>query len=203
MIFDNLDIRGVNRCIQYQSQHLLDTFTRPDRSGWGNADTGQAWTTEWSLYAAEANISGNKGELVPLTSGADLVQTAAFTLPEYGTMYAKFHFGPEDDEALTGDRYLRFLGTGSAYSNAVAVARTGDGNMYVVAVSGAPSFSLDPTVSDWEIRVEWGPTLGGATVFTQVKVWPAGTTEPADWMSTTYEWSPAVVGAASVGLSNP
>ena len=60
MIYDNLDIRGLNRCSQYcQRGSVIDTFTRPDGPLVGTmADSGQVW--EYTGSSDNTGVGGGQ-----------------------------------------------------------------------------------------------------------------------------------------------
>ncbi len=159
----------------------MDTFTRPDQSGWGTASDGNTWNDDHNVYpGAATSIIGNQGYVDTYTAATDLDQWM-------GSSYT--------DELISADFNISLLGTSASQHGARLLGRVKDANHFVVFTINAAT----NTIAIWLNNGNNWAQLNQASIFNVTlnvwyhaklllvgnmiygKVWAAGTAEP-DWM---------------------
>jgi hypothetical protein len=176
-----------------------DTFTRTTASGWGTADTGQAWTiaqgvaTDFSTNGAQGQHSvsavnvSRYGTLPPLaTADVDLrVDVATSALAVGGPQYAHVLARYQD----LGNLYNARVGFQTDTTLQLTIQKRVGGvqtDMTTVTIAGTHAANTFFT-----LRFQ----VAGATL--KAKCWPQGAAEP-DWLATVTDSS--LTAAGSVGV---
>ncbi|WP_097193555.1 PKD domain-containing protein [Blastococcus aggregatus] len=157
-----------------------DTFGREVTSGWGTAEVGGAWTTSGStsVTAGTGRLVGGAGQSAAATlagvSRTDVAVQATLTLPALTTGGGTYVSLASQNVGLTDYRAkLRFRADGQVE---VMLMRTvNDEDVILGGYLLAGGYSAGTSLN---VRLE---TSGTAPTTVQVKVWKAGTAEPAAW----------------------
>ena len=179
-----------------------DAFDRTVGTGWGDADTGGAWSG-----TAGFSVAGGVGLVsVPATV------THSTTLPvSIGDATARFTVGVDKaiadgtaqvnyvlHKSSEGDYRvkLRYLSSGQV---AVWLTKSVGPNEALLAVGGNVNGFTQTAGAALNVKVH-SITSGGSTTL-RTKVWPTATTEPISWMATATDSEAALQGAGEIGLS--
>jgi PKD repeat protein len=180
-----------------------DEFERTSASGWGTADVGGTWSA-----ASGASVSGGVGRLSLLNS-----QTRTTTLS--GTLPADTdarisvsidkvadgggtHVNIAPRKTATGEyrAKLRFSATGVVnvgIARLVGTTETLVANRVLTGYTFVAGATLD-------VRVRTVST--GASTTLQVKAWPHGQAEPADWYVTATDSDPGLQGTGQFSITS-
>jgi hypothetical protein len=180
------------------ASHVTDTFTRVTASGWGTADTGQAWTTA-NAAASDFSTNGSAG-----VHSVGSVNSSRYTILTAVSADVDFQVeGATDALAAGGPQYLHLV---ARYVNA--------NNLYSARVEFNADQTIDLTIqkrvggTQTDIAtVDVAGTHVANTPFTirfqvagtklRAKAWETGTVEP-DWLLTVNDGS--LTDAGSVGV---
>ncbi|MGW6243869.1 hypothetical protein [Streptomyces roseolus] len=178
-----------------------DTFGRTTASGWGTADSGQAWTRSGGV-ATDFSVSGGVG-IHSATTRALRVTTAPV---------------PVADTDVRTDCSMSAVPAGGAASIYLFARRLTSADFYsarlLIAAGGAITLSLRKVVgaADTELAsYATGLTLTAGTWYTlrfsvqgsalNAKVWPRNGSEPTAWQATATDASLTDLGVFGVGTS--
>jgi hypothetical protein len=159
----------------------MDTFTRPNQSGWGTASDGNTWNDDHTVFPGAApSIIGNQGYVDTYTAATDLDQWM-------GQSYT--------DELVSADFNISLLGNSPSQHGARLLGRVKDANHFIVFTINAATNTIAIWLNNGNNWAQLNQTsifnvtlnvwyhakllLVGNMIFG--KVWAAGTTEP-DWM---------------------
>lgn len=174
------DANGPDACTD--DVQISDTFTRTVASGWGTADTGQAWTATGGV-ATDYDVTGGQGRhLIP--SGDVQRRT---TVPS-----------PQADVDIYADVGVDQLALTQPLFGGVTARVVDSSNFYLARTqwntAGTIVFSLRKVVAGVATVLDiWSVTLpySAGQMFTirfqlrstllRAKLWPAGTAEPDEW----------------------
>lgn len=177
---------------------LCDRFTRVTASGWGTAESGQAWTTTGGTGANYA-VNGTEGQHLQTAAVTNLRTTA----------------GSFTDVEVRGLITLPAVATGASYS-ASLMARYADVNNHymgqlIAGIDGGVTLRLTTFVAGVATDLFTSPGIGGYEagdkwwlVFSvigstlAVKAWPETGAEPANWTLTAT--NTALTAAGAIGL---
>ncbi|HEY1741093.1 MAG TPA: PKD domain-containing protein, partial [Acidimicrobiia bacterium] len=185
-----------------------DTFTRTVASGWGNADTGGAYTAAPGSVGAAVNGTAGTFKLAKAATGGGeylsnvsaldsdaLVNIATNVAPAGGTWGQVGYLTARRVAANTEYRArLRFTPSHTLRVSFVKVV----GNTTEVMIGSEVLVSGVPYVAGRAYSLRFDVT-GTAPTTLQAKVWVAGTTEPAKWTLTASDSEPALQAAGSPG----
>ncbi len=182
-----------------------DVFARTVSGGWGSADTGGAWTLTGG--AANFSVGAGVGQMRMNSAGA----TSAASLNGVSSADTEVRVSVALDKAQTGGgTYVSVLGR--------KLGTAGDYRFRLrYLVGGGVTASLSRTVSGTEtaltqvtvpgLTYALGEVLqlrvqvsGTSPTTLRAKVWRQGQTEPAAWLVTTTDSTPALQAAGAVGL---
>ncbi|MEU2799061.1 hypothetical protein [Streptomyces sp. NPDC007117] len=179
---------------------LGDAFGRTVASGWGVADTGQAWTTEGGS-AADFSVASGTGRHSISTKNVFRITSAPVSTP---------------DVNLSVDFSLSQAPTGNSCYVYICGRRTDDTHMYFARVqiseSGAMYLTLrkrDGTETAISVAPHTAPYTHTAGTWYRLRLaivgstlkgrlWPRASPEPTDWHVTATDT--ALVGAADVAV---
>ncbi len=177
-----------------------DTFDRAVPSGWGAAPTGGAWTVAGGAASA-LRVTGGQGE-VTLAPGSTRTMTSAgvSTTTTDSTVAFSLSDIPTGGGAYTSI-FGRQVGTGSYAAN-VWVKSTGAVALVLkqgtTVLSNTTVAGLTYTAgTQLQLRLQ---VTGTSPTTVQAKVWKAGDPEPAAWLSTVTDATPALQTAGSVAV---
>ena len=181
-----------------------DTFGRNLTSGWGSADLGGAWTvggvaTRWSVSGGLGRVSLNAGD----------GYTAS--LPSISSTDNQYELAVTTDKVPTGGgQYISVLGrrvTSTAdYRAKIRFAATGATAVWLTRNEGATETVLTSLTvpglvynagETMKVKLQ---TYGTNPTTMRVKIWKAGTTEPAAWTLTATDGATALQAPGSIGL---
>jgi PKD repeat protein len=183
-----------------------DQFERTLTNAWGSADTGGTWSVNTS--AGVSSVSGGLGRVVMRTAGTgplSLLNGVAATNVDLSVEVSldKLPAGGRVDQAVflrrtaSGDyrAMVRFLANGSV---AVDFMRLSGGS---TASIGAQVTVPGLTYAAGDVLNVRAQAVGTPTTDLRLKVWKAGTAEPAGWTITRTDSTPALQAPGGVGLS--
>ncbi|PWW21405.1 PKD repeat protein [Geodermatophilus normandii] len=160
-----------------------DTFGREVASGWGTAERGGVWTTSGStsVSAGTGRLAGAAGQSASArlsgVSRTDVALQATLTMPQLATGGGTYVGLAAQSVGLSDYRVkLRYRSDGQVE---VMLARTVDDVETILDGYQLPGGYAAGTALT--VRFE---TSGGAPTTLRLKVWPAGTAEPAAWSLT-------------------
>ncbi len=183
----------------------VDAFGRTASNGWGNADTGGAWTR--SGTASNFSVSGGVGRIrmgsagsgpgmalngVSSTSTDLSVKVGADKAATGGGIYLTV----EPRLLANGNRYyadVRFLSTGAV---SVTLGRTVNGTETSMGSQTVPGLTVGAG-GMVNVRVQ---ATGTSPTTLRAKVWAVGATEPAGWNVTSTDNTAAVQAAGAIAL---
>ena len=180
-----------------------DSFSRTVASGWGTADTGGAWTvggvaTRWSVSGGLGRVSLNAGDgytaaLNGISSADNQLELAITTdkAPTGGGQYVSIigrRVGTADYRAK-----VRFAAGGAT---AVWLTRNEGATETVLTSLTVPGLVYNAG-DRMQVKLQ---TWGTSPTTMRVKIWKAGTTEPAAWTLTTTDSAAALQAPGSIAL---
>jgi PKD repeat protein len=161
-----------------------DSFTRSVTGGWGSADTGGAWTlggaaSRWSVANGMGRVSLNAGDgytasLTGVSSSDNELRVALTTdvAPTGGGQYISV-IGRRVAATQDYRAKIRFL------NGAVAVWLTRNDGATETVLTSVTVPGLTYNAGDqMQVKLQ---TFGTSPTTVRVKIWKAGTTEPAAW----------------------
>ena len=188
-----------------------DAFGRTTMTGWGPADVGGTWTVSAPSTGTSTSVTGGTGRLVNKTAAS---QVAAHLTGVQGTdtdlraSVSATSSGSGIGTGLFVNVYGRRVGTTGAYSGRLKLLSTGvvqasimrsaggtDTNLGTVNVPGGAYVANEPL----QVRVS---VAGTSPTTVRVKVWRVGTPEPAAWLLTTTDSTPALQVNGHVGFQS-
>ena len=176
----------------------LDAFGRTVSGGWGTAQNGGAWSTIWATHSV---APGAGRQLV----GAG--KSGFAYLEGYSSTATDLRIDVALDKAATGGgTYVsvlgRRVGTSGDYRARLKVQSTG-----VVALVASRGETTLTSANVPGVTYKAGTKLsvrlqvtGTSPTTIRAKAWPAGTTEPTDWLVSTTDGTLALQKAGSIGL---
>jgi len=179
-----------------------DDFARTVSNGWGNALLGGAWTT--SGTASRLSVTGGRGVLTDPVGGtvgaylalsqtnADVTATLSTDRLSTGTSFATLQ-----GRRVGNDAYGARVRLGADGSIQVHATREVAGTTTALgggAVTGLTFAANDQLLVRTQVQ-------GTSPTTIRVKVWKAGTTEPADWRATVTDSSASLQVAGGLGVS--
>ncbi|NNJ04143.1 hypothetical protein HHX38_08345 [Streptomyces sp. PKU-MA01144] len=186
-----------------------DSFTRTLANSWGTSSSGQAWT-EVGGAASDRSVNGSRGviTLTPSVSTLRFQRLVATHVADAEVRVRLSASAVATGASAVPGVLLRYVDTATFYRARVHFG-TGGGMFLSVTrdttqIGSAPAAPYTYTAGqEFEFRVR----LAGHTM--QLKVWPVGQPEPADWQHTeTVVTNPiaaggiGVTGSAFSGLTN-
>lgn len=179
-----------------------DEFQRTSSSGWGTADVGGTWSA-----VSGSSVTGSVG-LLSVMNSQTRATTLSGTLPS-GTDArlsvtidkvangggVHVNVGPRKTAAGEYRAKLRFSATGVVnvgVARLVGTTETLVANRVLTGYTHTAGATLD-------VRVRTVSTGGSTTV--QVKVWPQGQPEPADWYVTATDSEPGLQGTGQFAIT--
>lgn len=185
--------------VTWPARDVLDTFSsRTVVSGWGQAETGQSWTTETGP-TADASVSGGVGVLSLSVVDSARIQSidgvaanvdarATFVVPTLAT-----------GSAIRTRLNVRFNGTGTCYMAELELNTDQTVELFLRRCDGATISTLSPvpglvhTVTRrFTIRVR---ALGSII---EAKVWDADGVEPESWQVSAVDLTTIAAGRLAV-----
>jgi PKD repeat protein len=184
----------------------VDSFGRTTSNGWGNAETGGAWTRYGT--ASLFSVGGGKGKIsmaAPGTGPRAALESVSSTKSD-ATVKVSL-----DKLANSGGAYIsvgaRTIGTND-YRAKVKVAPTGALTLYLTKVISNAETTLTSVNlgsafnytagASLQIRVQ---AVGTSSTTLQAKAWKTTQTEPTTWQLTATDSSPELQAAGGVGLA--
>ena len=186
------------------AKFAADTFERTQAGGFGNADTGGAWTVTGG--AANASVAAGKGVLKLTKAGAGVSAYLAGVSAQSTDATVNFSLDKLPDG---GGAFVSLAGRqvspGNDYRAKVKVASNGAMTLYVTkTVAGAETTLKTVAVAgvfapatEYTVRVQ---VTGSGTSTISAKVWAAASTEPAAWQTTATDASAELQGPGTVAL---
>ena len=179
-----------------------DEFQRTSANGWGTADVGGTWSA-----VAGSSVNGSAGLLSVLNSQTRAT-TLSGTLPSGTDLRLSVSIDKVADgggvhvniapRKTTAGEYrakLRFSATGVvtlSVARLVGTTETLVANRVLTGYTHTPGATLD-------VRVRTVST--GASTTVQLKVWPQGQPEPADWYVTGTDSDPGLQGTGQLAIT--
>ena len=176
-----------------------DTFSREVLFGWGTAERGGAWTTSGSatVTAGTGRLAAGAGQSATAKLTAvdrtDVAVQATLTLPALTTGGGTYVSLATQNVGLTDYRTkLRFRADGQV--EVMLIRTVDDQDVILGGYLAAGGYSAGTSLN---VRLE---TRGTAPTTVQVKVWKAGTAEPAAWDLSRTDGTAALQRPGAVGL---
>jgi PKD repeat protein len=185
-----------------------DDFGRTATNGWGNADTGQAWTVASAgTNGSSFNVGSGTGNVTLPTVGA----TRAVTLGSLSTSDSDVQLTVSPKQAATGDGTFatvvpRVVGNNS-YRSQLIFLPNGTVTLNILRLVGGTTTTL--VKSKTIAGVTWAPgdtlnvrvqAVGTTPTTVQARVWKDGQTEPSDWPVTITDSTSGLQSAGTVAL---
>lgn len=161
---------------------LVDTFSRTAASGWGSADSGQAWTTSGGT-SSNYSVSGGFGRINVATENA----ARSVTLP-IGTSNVDYSITVAADKVAAGasqalDFAMRFADTSNHYF--ARLTFTTSQNVTIALrkrVAGVETtIGASVTVGTHVANERWSVRVYARDSLIKCKAWLASTSEPDTW----------------------
>jgi PKD repeat protein len=183
-----------------------DSFARTVAAGWGTADKGGAWTTtgvatKYSVGGAAGSMTAKAGE-----TDAALLQAVSSTDSDLTVTLStdKLTSGNGTYVAVIGRR----VGANLEYQSRLRIQANGSVALMLGALQGSTTVTtLKPEVTPSGLSFANGSAVavrlqvtGTAPTTVRVKVWKAGTSEPASWQLTATDGFAALQAPGWVGL---
>lgn len=199
MPFD-ITVGGEQVTVTAAAPYLTDAFGRTTSNGWGNADTGQAWSTAGPASATNYSVSGGFGR-----HSLAVVNQHMFTVAPSPSTYFDITADLATDKTATGADIILYL-----------VGRFADTSNYYMAnvgltTSQAVVLTIRRNVAGTETHLGGGSTglvhtanarvavrFQGMGSQLRAKIWPVAESEPIDWQVTVTDTS--LTAAGSVGF---
>lgn len=187
-----------------------DTFGRTVASGWGVADTGGAW--QLAGAASAFSVADGAGKIRMATAGGTV--NAFLNGVSATAIDMRVTFASDKAPAGSGSfvwAYGRRVQGGGAYLAKVNLRAAGDVRLSLVRTdaSGNAEVAMTAVVTAPGVLLAPGEALSlrlrvsGANPSTvQARVWKAGTPEPAAWLLSTADATPAIQAAGGIGLKS-
>ena len=179
-----------------------DEFERTSANGWGNADVGGSWSA-----VAGSSVSDGMGRLSQTSS-----QTRATTLSGVLPANTDVRMSVTIDKVADGGgahvNVIPRKTAGGEYRAKLRFGATGVVNVGVARLVGTTETLVANRVltgythtagATLEVRVRTVSTGSSTTV--QVKVWPQGQPEPADWFVSATDSDPGLQGTGQLGIN--
>ena len=190
------------------SLFAADTFARTVSSGWGQADTGGTWALGGP--ASQFAVGSGSGTIRFTTPGTTLgatLTTATSTDTDLRMTVGTdrlannngLYIGIVGRHSSTNNEYqgrVRIAGTGTVYASFVALK----GSASAVLVKGEIPIAGLTATAGGSLAVRLQATGTNPTTL-RMKVWTAGTAEPAAWQQTATDTWAALQSAGSVGVN--
>lgn len=176
---------------------VQDAFGRTAASGWGTADTGQAWTVSEGT-AANFSVDGAVALHTHSSVNAFRTTTTAWA-PSDADMHADFSLDalPVGDSAYLF-AVLQYTDATHMYVGRVQISAAGAMTLTIRKRNGSETALGSPySIGTYAPGAWWTIRIARIGTALQCKVWPQGTAEP-DWQITTSD--SALTGPAAVGV---
>lgn len=185
-----------------------DAFEREVSGGLGTADTGGAWTTTGS--ASAYSVTNGAGRLRMATPGGTL-NAYLDGVPQHA---GDLRFGFAADKPATGSGTFisaigRRVATAGAYQAKIVLRSSGAVGVSLVRVnsSGGGEVTLQSAINVPGLTLTAGERLevrlqvmGTSPTTLNLKVWKAGTSEPAAWQRTATDATAALQTTGGIGV---
>jgi PKD repeat protein len=181
-----------------------DAFGRTSSSGFGNADTGGAWTIS---SASRFAVNGGSGRMTIVTAGSGVTAYLGST----STTSTDLTVTTSLDKVPNATAYLEFTGrragTNQEYNGLVRINSNGavlagirklNGSSSAVDIVAATSTGLTYTAGT-QLKVRF-QVDGTSPTTLRMKVWRADASEPSAWQATATDSSAGLQAAGSVGV---
>lgn len=176
-----------------------DSFTRSASNTWGTSSSGHVWT-EVAGVASDRSVNGTRG-LITLVANPSTIrfQTITSAVGDAEVRVRMSVSAVATGASIIPSVLLRYVDTGNYYRARVHFG-TG-GGMFASISRDTTQIGASPALpwtyaalDEFEVRVR----LVGHTI--QIRVWPVGTAEPADWHHTETVVT-STIDSGSVGLT--
>ncbi len=184
------------------SKIALDTFSRTNAAGWGDAETGGAWKTDSGLSAANGQgvmtlasqgLTRNAMLTGAAAADSDTVFDIALGTPAAGGSTMVNYLVRSDS---TGSYRVKVV-YGPNGATSASLVKVIDGNEQFLKSANLPAGTYTPGEV---VRVRF-QAVGSGTTELKAKFWQVGTTEPAAWLLTTADAEPSLQDAGQLGFS--
>lgn len=181
---------------------LCDTFNRTTTDSWGSADVGGAWSASGSGFS----VTPGSGQIVANQNDP----TNFLTSTPIENVDAETEITPPPTTASwvdsgMGVRYT--AATASFYQLSVYYATSNNNGNYTLELKKKPSNA--PVVADIPTTIPGGTPIwlrlqanGTNPTTLSWKIWQDGTSEPANWMGSATDSTPALQVAGAVGVES-
>ncbi|WP_255498146.1 PKD domain-containing protein [Nakamurella sp. PAMC28650] len=209
-VTDNLgatNTKTASVVVSLPAPFVTDAFGRTSTSGWGTANLGGNWTSVGT--AANITVNGSVGKIVSPTAGASagtyLGATARTSTDLTATVAA-------DKVGTGGGTYVYVVGRRVSTNNEYrARVRFAGGGKVGIALTSLKGSSTDVTLATevlltgtfaanqvFNVRFD---VVGTGTTTLKLKVWAAGTAEPAAWQLSSSDGFAGLQAAGAVGFT--
>lgn len=178
-----------------------DAFERSEPSGWGNADSGGAWSGAAGLSVADGvgKLTVNRSQTRTATlSGLDVADfdaTVGLSIDKIADG-GGVHINVMARKTAAGD-YRTKLRISSAGTVTVNLAETVGAAETLIGAHTLSGFTLDPGTV---LNVRFAVTEQGAAAAVKAKVWASTATEPEDWTVTALSSTAALQQSGSFAI---
>ncbi|MEU0671368.1 hypothetical protein ABZ330_00450 [Streptomyces sp. NPDC006172] len=168
-----------------------DTFTRTVSGGWGNADTGQAWTVVGGAGASDFSVGSGFG--AHLLGTVDVSRRCGIDLthPDHEVVVSVTTSATATGGSLYGGPLVRYVDANNLYMARIEFTTGNAVNLDLRKRTGGTESSLgtyaSPITHAAGTYVRCRMRVQGSVI--QAKVWPASGFEPAHWHVTAYDTS--------------
>ncbi|WP_313408297.1 PKD domain-containing protein [Aeromicrobium sp.] len=182
-----------------------DAFGRSVTGGWGTADAGGAWSVS-SGSAAAFSVAGGAGRVsLPAGGGREI------TLSGSSSRQSDLTFDYTLEKSATGggtylEPIVRSIDGSNSYRAKILTRSDGTVRVDLVRVAGGTSTTLGARTAP-DVTMAAGETLkvrvqavGASSTDLRIKVWKAGTTEPAAWTLERADSTAALQASGRLGL---
>ena len=179
-----------------------DTFTRTLASGWGTADSGQAWTL--SSTASAYSVDGNRGRMTLPAGTGRAARLLTVSLADVHVA-ADVAVTPSPTGSGTYVALMSRLNGNNSYRAKLQFAAGGVINLFVTRVAGTTETNLGwlrvpgTFTTGQSVHVAF-ESVGASPTTLRAKVWPTGGAEPASWLVNVTDGTAGYQGAAAVGI---
>ncbi|HEY3407049.1 MAG TPA: PKD domain-containing protein, partial [Propionicimonas sp.] len=182
-----------------------DAFERTVTNGWGNADTGGAWTRYGTASLFSVGSGTGQIRLAAAGAGPRIALDSVSSASTEGFVKVALDKIPDGGGGFVS-LGVRTIGT-TDYRAKVKVAATGVLTLYLVKVINGTETTLTSTSLGTAFSYTLGSTLqikaqatGVSPTTVRAKVWKTTQTEPSTWQLTTTDISAGLQTAGGVGL---
>ena len=182
-----------------------DAFGRTATNGWGNADTGGAWTRYGTASLFSVGSGAGQIRLAAAGAGPRAALETVSSVNTAATVKVSLDKIPNGGGGFVS-LGVRTIGT-SDYRAKVKVASTGALTLYLVKVVSGTETTLTSTPLGAAFNYTVGSTLqiraqvsGTSPTTIRAKVWKTTQTEPATWQLTTTDSIAGLQTAGGVGV---